>query len=109
MEFIAKAAGVERSAITEASTIFGDLKMDGEDASDFIRDFSARFALDPASFPFSDYFGGEGVAPQQLLKALLNLVLSLGGGDPHKLAGKRPLTVSYLIRAANEGAWFETA
>ena len=97
--FVAHAASEPIERITAETRILHDLRVDGDDADEFMMAFAARFQVDMSPFPFRDHFYGE---PH---------LLSWGGLIQHvrgmQHSPKRPLTIAALVQAAQLGYWAE--
>lgn len=48
--------------LQDSTTLVGDLGVDGEDGTEFIRHFSIEFGVDVSSFDLSRHFGPEGIS-----------------------------------------------
>ena len=103
--FVAEARGCEPKEILPATTLFGDLGLDGDDAEEFMTEFSNRFGVDMTGFRFTDHFGSEGMFPWQLPQFIWNTVRAIRGVNPHSIAGVRPIRVEDLIQTAKAGRW----
>jgi len=72
------------------SSLFHDLGVDGDDASDLLERFSKEFNVDISNFKFNDYFGSE-----------VSFVFKLF--FPFSKKSFKKLTVQDLIIAAEKG------
>ena len=59
-KYVADFSGESYHDMTPDHSLSNDLGIYGDDASDFIIDFSQRFKVDISSFNFDEYFEGEG-------------------------------------------------
>jgi hypothetical protein len=59
-EFIASDLSIPLDKLVDHASLFHDLGVDGDDARDFLREFSCRFQVDMSQFVFSAHFGPEG-------------------------------------------------
>jgi len=59
VRFISDTLSIPIQSIQDSSSLNHDLKVDGDDAMDFIVAFSKYYNVDISEFVFSDYFGGE--------------------------------------------------
>ena len=82
-------------SLTLSTSLLDDLRMDGDDAVDFLRAFSAHFGVDMSRLDFGLHFSSEG-GPD--LMSLLTMV-----GMPMHV----PITLSDLVAAAESGVWYE--
>ena len=102
LEFVAAEAGVSRSRLSESTTLFGDLSIDGDDAAEFLAAFARTFRVDVSRLNLGDHFGPENLSlswPKTWLRYLFSR------GAPERRAGLRPVTVGTLIKAAQLGRW----
>ncbi len=53
--------------IVANSRISEDLKLDGDDASDLLQEYSEKFNVDISNFPYTEYFCSEGFNPFAML------------------------------------------
>jgi hypothetical protein len=103
--FVAEERGCALEEIRPTATLLGDLGLDGDDAEEFITEFSTRFGVDMTGFKFADHFGAEGMFPWQFPRFIWNAMRNMRGEDPHAVAGLRPIRVEDLIQAAKAGRW----
>ena len=87
---IAKYTGNEKELLWDTA-INNDLKIEGDDAVDFLLEFAEKFQVDISTFPFEDYFYNEGELSYFWLLKLLGLKRA-----------KKPLYISRLIQAIEE-------
>lgn len=87
---IAKYTGNEKELLWDTA-INNDLKIEGDDAVDFLLEFAEKFQVDMRTFPFEDYFYNEGELSYFWLLKLLGL-----------RRAKKPLYISRLIQAIEE-------
>jgi hypothetical protein len=73
-----------------------DLGMTGDDAAEFLEEFSRRFGVELAGLEFHKHFGAEGCNPLWLLFPPAWL-------EDH---GNYPVTVDHLVRVAEVKRWF---
>ena len=96
-EFIKQETGVAN--IDLKTELMRDLKLDGDDAQEFMSKFADHFSVDLSDFEFRRYFGPEaGFNPFVYLYLLL---------FKPKSSTLKSLTVADLLRAANQGQWIE--
>ncbi len=62
-------------SVTSKSSINFDLGIDGDDASEFLTKFQAKFMVSFKGFDFYKYFGDEGVGPINFLLGVLLVVV----------------------------------
>jgi hypothetical protein len=94
-ELAARYSGQPIDHISEATRIFHDLALDGDDAEEFLFELFTKFELPTEDFPFGKYFGSEVGAGWRHL-----LMVRLGVGSS-RLA---PLTVGQLASWAEAGS-----
>lgn len=71
IEFISKSLSIPVRSIRDNSSVNSDLRVDGDDAVEFIESFAKRFDVDISKFKFEQYFGAEiSTNPLQLLARL---------------------------------------
>ena len=58
-KFISISLSVPLNRISEETSLFHDLGIDGDDAVDFLNEFSDYFNVNLSKFNFNDYFGAE--------------------------------------------------
>jgi hypothetical protein len=90
IRFIAAKTGLEPNAITSASRLLHDLKIDGDDAEELLTEYSHAFQVDMTAFDFHRHFRSEP-----------NLV-ALWLGNLKRFA---PVTVAELVQSARNGSW----
>jgi len=86
--------------ISEDSTLFGDLNIDGDDAWDIFLRCHDKYGLDLSAFDFNLYFRNE-----PCLKGFVYLYRKIKYRDKHIAAKKIPITVKQLIGACKKGKW----
>ena len=102
LDFVAGFVGIPSVQISAATTLFGDLGIDGEDGSNFMVAFGEQFNVDLSALAVTKHFGSEGLWPWAPLHWL---ALWLRPGTPEQKARLLPITVSDLVRAAKVGRW----
>jgi hypothetical protein len=104
MDFIATETLFPRDKLRSDLTLFRDLGLDGDDASDLIEAFGKRFGVDLGAFEFSKHFGPELPAfpPLFLVQIFRMRVL---GHDVHQIAHVEPITLGNLVEAARLKKW----
>lgn len=90
--------------VGRSSVVQDDLGIDGDDAVELIVEFSKRFKVDMSDFPYSRYFGPEGLPPTWLLYILKWCMLRMRNAN---YRATKPLYVKQLIAAARDGKWRE--
>jgi acyl carrier protein len=94
-EFTAKTLAIPVNKISEETSLFHDLGVDGDDAQDFLNEFSRVFGVNMSKFHYSEFFGSEGApSPLAFIKEILM--------EAHYKQKKR-LRVIDLFQAANTG------
>lgn len=93
--------------LTPSTRVFDDLRLDGDDAIEFIDRLFTKFNV-VGDFPYARYFGGEGSAGAALL-LLPWLVVSLFRfvfrSKPVPEPDNHPLTLGMLYEACRAGHW----
>ena len=106
---VAHETGYPLSQITPETTLFGDLGVDGDDASFLLATFAREFHVDLAEFQFDRHFGGEGLWPWQIPVLFWRIFRSIRGDEPHDIGGVVPVRVADLVHAAERGRWITSA
>jgi len=57
--YIADFLSVDRSSLNEHTKLYADLRLDGDDAEEFLLGFSNQFNVDLSEFDFNKHFGEE--------------------------------------------------
>jgi hypothetical protein len=98
-----------REPLTPTTRILDDLRIDGDDALEFMEHFFETFDVTNAkSFPMQRYFGGEGTAGAALLlfPALLGLLVRFALRRPKSPdPDEHSLTLGMLLQAIRDGRW----
>jgi uncharacterized protein DUF1493 len=89
IEVLARRTGLDHASIKPEARLLQDLKLDGDDAIDAIREISSRCGMDVSQFRAELYFRSE--------PSLLSLFR-------RSSVPERVLTVGQLIEAAEQGA-----
>jgi len=97
-QFVSDFAGKPLERVMLPTRLEEDLGITGDDASDLIREFSARFAVDITGLEFHKHFGPEGVGCNPLW-----LIWPPAGMKDYR---KYPVTVDHLVRVAETKRWF---
>ena len=79
--------------LTRADRLSEDLGMDGDDAAEFLQEYSKKFNVDLSAMNFEEYFAGEGINPVYVLTYLF-------GKKKYK-----SVTLGDLERFAAAGKW----
>jgi len=94
-DFTSKMLAIPVKKISEEASLFHDLGVDGDDAQDFLNEFSRVFGVNMSKFHYSEFFGSEGApSPLEFIKEILM--------KTHYKQKKR-LRVIDLFQAANTG------
>ena len=107
MDFVSEVTGVKRGRLTSASTLLGDLGIDGADGWELIESFGKRFQVDLAHFQADRHFGPEGLpiyAPFLWLWWLVSWPFCRSQ-TPEDRARLKPIQISDLIAAARDRRW----
>ena len=107
MDFVADFTGAKRQRLTPASTLLGDLGVDGADGWELIESFGRAFRVDLSDFRADRHFGPEGSPPYAPLLWFKWLILwpFQRKQSPEVRAGLTPIRISDLISAAREKKW----
>ena len=84
---------IEPEDISEETRVEKDLGMTGDDAIEFINEFSQNFKVDISEFDFPKYFGSEGIDLGEMFSRLLG----------KKRSNRAELTLLDLERAIDKG------
>jgi len=107
MDFVAEFTGAKRQRLTPASTLFGDVGVDGADGWELVEAFGQKFQVDLSSFRADRHFGPEGLlfyAPFLWLWWLISQPFRRRQ-SPEDRAGLTPIRICDLIAAAQEKKW----
>jgi hypothetical protein len=105
MDFVAVETGTKREKLNPASTLFGDLYVDGMDGCELIEAFGERFSVDLSTFDAARHFGPEGCFPPLMIWNWIRMALKPAGMSVEERAGLQPIRISDLIAAAREKRW----
>ncbi|MGI8978879.1 MAG: DUF1493 family protein [Pirellulaceae bacterium] len=61
--FVARQCGVDAEKLRPHTTLFGDLRVDGDDGMELLERFGGEFSVDLSHCDSSRHFGSEGFAP----------------------------------------------
>ncbi len=100
--FVAAQVGVSVESLSDVTTLFGDLGVDGDDAGELMSAYGVRFGVDLSEYDHRDHFGNEGLSPLFLVSWLTAL---LRRGTPEARAHLRPVSIGDLIESARVGHW----
>ena len=100
--FVAQYTATDPDQLLLDTTLFGDLGVDGEDASELFEAFAREFNVDISGFDHSRYFGPE-VGAFPLLHLVQLIRTHIMRHDPHAVAGVEPIAIRDLVeRRADE-------
>ena len=94
MQIIVELRGEPLTKLSAATRLAHDLHIEGDDAEEFLREYSVRLGVDLTRFEFARHFSGEGILPELLWR--------LRRGHPIRMV---PLTLGQLAAAAASGHW----
>jgi acyl carrier protein len=97
LDFLSKHLLIPKEKINLTDSLFHDLGVDGDDASDLLKEYSKSFNVSLVNFNINKYFGPEGTS-------LINIIYELFTRHSFKTIPR--LTVQDLIIAVNLG-WLE--
>ena len=63
IDFVCERRLVPREQVSADTSLSWDLGLDGDEAIEFLEEYSERFSVDVSQFEFSKHFGGEGCNP----------------------------------------------
>jgi acyl carrier protein len=96
-DFIHETWDVPKRQISPATSLGRDLRMDGDDADDFMAAYRERFKVDLTDFIFEKHFGVEAA-----FEPLSYLYLRIFRPEEFR---KPEITVADLVSAAKAGRW----
>lgn len=106
-DFVAEHRSVDRSRLSGATTLFGDLGIDGDDGYELLLAFSRRFDVDMTACDANRYFGPEGgcmpIAPLYWLFTAYRR--KRYGMTEEESCGLTAVTIDDLVAAAVSGKW----
>jgi hypothetical protein len=94
MQIVVDLRGERLEKLSAATRVAHDLHIEGNDAEEFLLEYSRRLGVDLTAFEFARHFSGEGVFPE--------LVWRIRRGFPIRMV---PLTLGRLAEAAAQGRW----
>lgn len=100
IDFLSNEVGVRASDLSLETTLFGDLRLDGDDAAELLEKFGREFSVDLSQFHLSDHFGPEGVWPWTVIQWLAP---AFRRGTPEERSRLKPITIADLVRSAELG------
>lgn len=103
--FVARELAVRVGRLKLETTLFGDLRTDGDDGFDLIVAFGKEFNVDIRRFDPAKHFGPEGLGcePVGCIYSIYQAIfLKL---NPHEIAGLKPIRIRDLVDAAETGQW----
>ena len=107
IDFVCTFTGVARRQVTPASTLFGDLGIDGADGWELIKAFGEQFQVDLSEFRADKHFGPEGLpiyAPLVWAWCLLAFPFR-SNKTPEERAGLIAIRLADLVTAAESRQW----
>jgi acyl carrier protein len=60
IDFVCERRGVSREQVTADTSLLWDLGLDGDEAIEFLEEYSERFKVDVSHFEFAKFFDSEG-------------------------------------------------
>jgi hypothetical protein len=119
-ELVAKHALCPIDALSTETRLGEDLKIIGDDAEEFLKEFAAQFNVDMSGMVFSDYFPEEGTSEMhyyltaiarggnqnELLRSLKLLESKFWGMFTEKTFFKT-VTIEKLLLAVRRGKWLD--
>jgi hypothetical protein len=105
--FIASESGQPRERLSPRTTLFGDLRIDGDDGDELLVAFMKHFEVDMSEYRGSEHFGPEGLPPWAPIYWLILAWRSMTeeGSTPESRARLRPITIQDLIDSARARKW----
>ncbi len=101
-DLVSRHRAVPKEKLGPETRLREDLGMEGDDAVEFLEEFSKRFDVDLGKFEFHKHFGPE-VAYNPLI-VLIDFIFKRPPRYPD--LGKYPVTVKHLILVAENKKWF---
>lgn len=102
LEFVARERITRVGRLSLATTLLGDLGIDGDDAGDLLKAYASEFNVDLSDFDFFRHFGPEGLGcnfPIVWAHALFRT------GTPEQRVGLTAISIGDLVQAARRGRW----
>jgi len=96
LEILPKSFWKDKSVINKNTELEEDLGITGDDADEFLYDYSKKFNVDMSDFVINDYFLAEGEDPFQIVSSWLL-------GKKIKKNGRKRLTLGHLEDAVKKG------
>jgi acyl carrier protein len=96
---------VQPLEITQETTLFYDLGIDGDDAVEFFEEFERAFRVDLTDFKIEKHFGTEASEP---LSSIMTWLQGWWTKNHDSAAGVVPISVHDLVEAARLGRWVKT-
>lgn len=100
--FVAEQLSVSVDNLRPETTLFGDLRTDGDDGTELLDDFAREFSVDMSECDSNRYFGPEGVSPWFLFYWTM---WAFGRGTPEERARLQPIRIADLTLSAELGRW----
>jgi len=107
MRFVADFTGVKRERLSPATTLFGDLGVDGADGWELVEAFGKRFQVNLSTFRADRHFGPEGLPVWGPLVwfCLVATWPFRKRKSPEEEAGLMAISIGDLVAAAREERW----
>ena len=106
--FVAKQCGVPAATLKPETTLFGDLGLDGDDATEFFEAFREQFVVDLTGLDLRLHFGPEGWPIRYLVIMPLRMLWMARPGEPHRKAHVQPIRLSSLVHSVETGRWIKS-
>jgi hypothetical protein len=106
-DFVGRFTRCRSEQLSLATTILGDLGVDGDAANELIQAFSQEFHVDMSSFPFDQYFGTEGWPIWAPLYWACRIFFApfYWKQTTEECAGLKLLRIADLVLAADKQSW----
>lgn len=105
--FVSDERGVPLAQLALTTTLFGDLRVDGDDAEDLLLAFKDHFEIDMEGCQMDQHFGPEGMQGWGPLYWLCLAWRGIAekGSTPESRARLKPITIQDLVDSARLQKW----
>jgi len=96
LQFLFRKRGAYKIEFSRETELLSDLGIDGDDAVEFLEDFSKEFSVDVSHLEFDKYFNQESLDS-------VNLISSIFSKKKRKMF--LPITLGMLEECSKKGQW----
>ena len=96
LQFLFRKRGAYKIELSRETELLSDLGIDGDDAVEFLEDFSKEFSVDVSQLVFDKYFNQESLDS-------VNLISSIFSKKKRKML--LPITLGMLEECSKKGQW----